>query len=462
MQRFTYIALFSCIVLLFAATGCSDDEPVSPVNGGSNGDGSLGKSGSSYLVEYGSEKQLQKGVQAVGGVIDDSFSQINVASVSGLTDTDAQVLEGMPGIQSVTRDDAVQWVPTLQQALGFTTQTVSSVTPQSNPANATLFGLQWGLQTINAPAAWTITKGSSEVRVGVLDTGISPDHVDLAGKYDLSKSINLSPSNPGDPSDYQDRHFHGTHVSGTISTNNIGVAGVAPDVTLVGVKVLGDDGSAPFANILAGMMYATDVADCDIINLSLGGYGPRAKWGRFISMVYKAVNYCNANGVLVVMAAGNDGIDLDHNGPFVTLPAEAGAGMAISATGPTFGNDPTGMACYTNYGTSAISIAAPGGNFDCANSSLNAIGDLVISCFAPYIAQQIGAPNPTAMYVWAAGTSMAAPHAAGAAALVETAKGNSNPGYLRARMQNTAMALGAPGADPYYGKGHLDVGAAVQ
>lgn len=462
MQRFTYTALLSCFVLLFAMTGCSDEEPVSPVGGDSNGDGTLGKTSATYLVEFGSNKQLQNSVQKVGGVIDEIFSQINVASVSGITDADAQVLEGMPGIQSVTRDDAVQWVPTLQQALGFNSQAVSSVTPQSNPANAALFGLQWGLQTINAQSAWSVTTGSSEVRVGVLDTGISPDHVDLAGKYDLSKSINLSPSNPGNPADYQDRHFHGTHVSGTISTNNIGVAGVAPAVTLVGVKVLGDNGSAPFANILAGMMYAVDVADCDIINLSLGGYGERAKWGRFISMVYKAVNYANSNGVLVVMSAGNSGIDLDHNGPYVTLPAEAGAGMAISATGPVFGSNPTGMACYTNYGTSAISIAAPGGNFDCANSSLNAIGDLVISCFAPYIAQQLGLPNPTARYVWAAGTSMAAPHVSGAAALVETAKGNSNPGYLRARMQNTAIDLGAPGADPYYGKGHLDVGAAVQ
>lgn len=462
MNSFTYRIVAFCTIVLLAAAGCSEPEATAPLDQANNGDGSLGKPAGHFLVEYANEKQMEKAVQQVGGSLDRVFDQIGVAQVSGINDQDAQALSSKPGIQHVTRDVEIQWVPSLQQMMSGSYLTATSLVPQSNPASAAYFGLQWGMQAIMAPSAWSITQSSSDVRVGILDSGISPDHVDLAGKYDLSKSRNFSISNPGDPADYQDRHGHGTHVSGIVSSNNVGVAGVAPNATLVGVKVLGDQGFAPFANVLAGIMYAADEGDCDIINLSLGGYGPRQASGRFISMVYRAMNYANSQGVLVVCAAGNDAMDMDHNKNIVVLPAEAGAGMVVSATGPTFGQTPDGVACYTNYGTSAISVAAPGGNFDCANSSLNALGDLVLSCFSPYVANQLGHPNPTAAYYWAAGTSMAAPHVAGVAALTESAKGNSNPGYLKARLQNTADDLGAAGADPYYGKGRVNAYNAVQ
>ncbi|MCB2204997.1 S8 family serine peptidase [bacterium] len=457
MKRFTYTGIGLCLVLLVGLSACSENEPIAPV-GQSNEQGTLKKVTDNYLVEYANDSKLQKAVSQVGGTIVDILDPIKVAIVTGLADGDAAALESMSGIQSVTRDQIEKWVPSLAEATKGIPQSISNPVASGDPWNAAFYGDQWGLVQIDAMSAWNVTTGSSDIRVGVLDTGGSPDHQDLAGKYDLAACRNFSPSNPGNPADWQDRHFHGTHVAGTISTNNIGVAGVAPDVTLVAVKVLGDDGSAPFANILQGIMYAVDEADVDIINMSLGGFGPKAQFGRFISMIYKAVNYANSHGVLVVCSAGNESMDMDHNGNWVVVPAEAGAGMVVSATGPLGQMDFDQPSCYTNYGNSAISVAAPGGNFDCATPAWLDYHDGVVSCLAPYVAPG----NGTNWYTWAAGTSMAAPHVSGVAALVEDAKGNSNPGYIQARLQNTADDLGAPGNDPYYGKGRVNAASAVQ
>jgi subtilisin family serine protease len=455
MKRFTYTGLALCFVLVLGLSGCSEDEPGGPL-GQNETSGSLKKTSDKYLVEYSNEAQMVKSVSTVGGMVVDIMDPIKVAIVTGLSDDAAEKLETLQGVQFVTRDEVKKWVPTYQEAIIGAKQNFTNPTPSGAPMDAGLYGLQWGLQAIDAPGAWNVTTGSSEIRVGILDTGGSPEHVDLVGKYDLSKCINFSISNPGDPSDWQDRHFHGTHVAGTISTNNIGVAGVAPDVTLIAVKVLGDNGSGSFEDIIRGIIYAADEADCDIINMSLGGYGPRQASGRFLSMIYRAMNYAKSQGALVVCSAGNSSMDMDHNQNIVVVPAEAGSGMAVSATGPLNQQNFDTFACYSNYGNSAISVAAPGGNGDCVNGGFLTPLDGVLSCLAPYVA------GSNAAYAFAAGTSMAAPHVAGVAALVMDAKGNSNPGYVKSRLQNTADDLGAPGNDPYYGKGRINAAAAVQ
>ena len=100
------------------------------------------------------------------------------------------------------------------------------------------------------------------------------------------------------------------------------------------MKVLNDDGYGYFAWIIEGIIYATDVTHVNVINMSLGGIGTRAHEGRFLGMLTKTLNYARSKGVLVVCAAGNAGMDLDHNGNIVVIPAESGSAMAISATGP--------------------------------------------------------------------------------------------------------------------------------
>lgn len=460
----THHVLRTSIALIFLCMiGCSDPEPSGPITSDSDGpSGMMQKSVSHYLVEYsGSEAQLATAVQAVGGSVDALYASIRAAKVSGIGSAQATQLRNAAGIRFVTEDVEIDWIPGFTMTMSTPFTNTGTATTAGHPTNAQNWIRQWWLHRIQAADAWTVTMGSEEIRVGVLDSGISPTHVELVGKYDLSASINLSPANPSDPSDYIDRHGHGTWVSGIISSNNITLAGVAPEVTLVGIKVLGDDGHSPWSNIIAGILYAVDVAECDIINLSLGGFASPVKNGRLVAMMQRAVNHARGKGAIVVASAGNAQTDLDHNGASVYYPAQAAGCMAISATGPFKQTNFDGFACYSNYGRSAISVAAPGGNLNCATGGWYFL-DFIGSCFAPYIAVQRGYSNPNSWYTKGAGTSASAPLVSGVAALVMAAKGKSSPGYLQARIEQTADDLGTPGTDPYYGKGRLNAYRAVK
>ena len=448
-------------VCILALMSCSEENTTSPVrNGDDVTNAGLQKQAAHFLVEYsGNKNRAEAAVRAAGGAVEKVLDPIGVIKATGLTDQEAAALRSKPGIQHVTRDVSIQWLPTSVAATVAPLQAIGAVHTSTQPADAAWYFKQWALPVIHAPEAWAVTTGNNEVRVGVLDTGISPTHIDLQGKYDLMKSINLSPSNPDDPVDYIDRRGHGTWVSGIISTNNITIAGVAPDITMVGVKVLGDNGHAPWANVIDGILYAVDNAECDILNLSLGGRVVKAQNGRLIALLQRTINYARNKGALIICAAGNGRIDLDHDGNEITMPAEAAGAMAISATGQIKGTMPDAVAGYTNYGRSVINIAAPGGN----GPLMGAIHtDRIISCFAPARAAALGLPNPDNWYTWGLGTSASAPHVSGAAALVQSKTGNSNPGFIKTRLQNSADDCGAPGVDPYYGKGRLNVGNAVQ
>src|SRR5262249_27817869 len=121
------------------------------------------------------------------------------------------------------------------------------------------------------------------VKVAVLDTGICAHHQDLVGKVNAALSTsfvtelaacdnNANPACPGCPS-WEDRNFHGTHVGGIISSNNLGTASVAPNVQLIAVKVLACNGSGPFSAVINGIIYAAN-AGADVINMSLGAFIP--------------------------------------------------------------------------------------------------------------------------------------------------------------------------------------------
>lgn len=441
-------------VCMLALISCSEENATSPVQNGDNVTTTgLQKQASRYLIEYtGKIDRAKAYVRALGGVIEDEFRQVDLLSVSGLNDQAAAQLLNKPGITSYTRDSYEQYVPS-SSSLGSVCISAASgaANPTGDPfsAPAYLAGQQWGLDAINAPAAWQITTGNSDVRVGVLDSGIRPDHPDLKDRYDLTKSRNFSTSSPNDPNAYIDYLGHGTFVSGIISTNNIEVAGVAPDITMVGIKILSNQGSGYQANVIAGILYAADQGACDIINLSIGSYFTKRQNGRYLSRIQRAVNYARSKGVLVVCSAGNASIDLDHNGPLMVGPGQTAGAMMISATAPQNGVNPDTPAKYTNYGRSAINIAAPGGAGPRYGGAAN-YTDCIRSCWPPDT------------YAWWIGTSFSAPHVAGAAALVESKTGNSNPGFLKARLQNSADDCGAPGVDPYFGKGRLNAGNALQ
>src|SRR4030042_826973 len=203
--------------------------------------------------------------------------------------------------------------------------------------NDSYYGSQWGMGKVLAPQAWDITRGSSSIRIAILDTGIDLEHPDLASK--IVSSINFTPSPPADANG----HSHGTHVAGiaaAITNNAMGVAGLGRNSSLMNVKVLGDDGYGYYSWIAQGIIWAADNG-AQVINLSLGG-------STASSTLENAVNYAWNKGAVVVAAAGNDG------STSAFYPAYY---AHCTAVGATDSND--NITSWSNYGSWG-DVAAPG------------------------------------------------------------------------------------------------------
>ena len=354
-------------------------------------------------------------------------------------------------------------------------------TPRATDQSATdepLYPYQWDKQAQDVPSAHEVTRGEG-TRVTIIDTGIGAGHPDLrhAVNHDLSR--NFTDDDYGAPGPYGG--YHGTHVSGIVAANDrneTGTVGTAPGTELVDCRVFSPEALASFADIVAAMVYSAEI-EADAANLSIGAYPvERQALGEFYGKVLnRATTYANSQGTLLVVSAGNDSADLQHDGNLISLPNEAANVMSISATGPIgfmWGDDGlrdafTSPAFYTNYGTNAINVSAPGGDAD-----LSAIGtgvdwyyDLVLSTTAEIVETTNGKGNGKGRtettveydYGWAAGTSMAAPQVVGAAALVKSVAPDLNANDVRDRLQTTARDVGDKA---YHGHGFLDPNAAVR
>lgn len=356
----------------------------------------------------------------------------------------------------------------------------------------TFWNLQWAPRAIEAPAAWNLGYTGAGVRVAVIDGGVYAQHADLNARIDHARSRNFtSPSgptaggctnNPGNWSCDTGTFWHGTHVSGIIAArgdNNLGTVGIAPDATIVALKAL-HNGSGSFGWVIAAMLYAADeggpngVGPADIINMSLGADVPRGgrEVAELTSMLNRAVNYATARGSLVVVAAGNDGYDMDKTRNLITVPAESGNAIAVSATAPigyflgnTYAAIPTS---YTNYGNSLVWVSGPGGDTALPGNAVCSVPRLptgVINQFCWVLdlvfAPSRGAAASTTTYSWAGGTSMAAPAAAGVAALIKQRFPNATPAQLKTKLAQSATDEGKKGQDPFHGHGFVNALRAV-
>ncbi len=313
--------------------------------------------------------------------------------------------------------------------------------------NDTRFGEQWDLSDpvggINMPSAWDVATGSGVI-VAVVDTGITP-HSDLAGQtiggYDFiadaaeARDKDGRDANPNDEGDWHGMFdcgffggsskssWHGTHVAGTIAavTNNAkGVAGIAYNAKVEPIRVLGRCGGS-LADITDAMIWAAGGSvpgvpanphPAKVVNLSLGGGGTCS------TTEQAAIDSVRAHGAVMVVAAGNDGSDVAQ-----TSPASCPGVIAVAATTKS-----GSLASYSNYG-SLIDVSAPGGD------GSHGAGDILSTLNAGSNTQGAEA------YAYYAGTSMAAPHVAGLAALMFSKNPSLTPDQVESVMKANARPL---------------------
>ena len=287
--------------------------------------------------------------------------------------------------------------------------------------NDSYWSYQWDMRIIDADVAWQTQTGDPSVIVAVVDTGVNYNHPDLAPR--VTKGYDYA----YDDEDPMDGNGHGTHVAGTVGAtinNNRGVAGLA-QVEIYAVKVLDDTGSGFISDVANGIMDAAAYG-ADVINLSLGCYCPS-------QTLEEAINDANEEGALVVAAAGND------NTGAILYPAGYGGAVSVSATDL---ND--AFTTYSNYG-STIELSAPGGD----------------SVGGPYWETYVLSTWKNNNYVFSIGTSMAAPHISGVAALVKSEYPSLTNNQIREHLWNTSDDLGTSGWDKFFGYGRVNALTAI-
>ncbi len=291
-----------------------------------------------------------------------------------------------------------------------------------SPPNDPDYTKQWNFRSINVEAAWADTQGEG-ITVAVIDTGVSPvpdlEQTNIVEGYDF---VNQQ-------KEALDDHGHGTHVAGTIAqstNNNMGVAGIAYKANIMPLKVLAAAGGGTVADIAEAIRYAADHG-ADVINMSLGGGGDS-------KLLSDAIAYAHSKDVVIVAAAGNAGTNS------ASYPARYDQVIAVSALDSAGAKAP-----YSNYGA-GVTISAPGGS-----TAAGEDGGILQNTIDP----QTGDSTFRAFQ----GTSMAAPHVAGVAALVK-ASGIDDPDQVTKILYESSRKLENDELN-YFGSGQLDAAAAV-
>jgi subtilisin family serine protease len=376
------------------------------------------------------------------------------------------VVHEMPGVdvavvrgseKAVRKSKRVKdYAPDIEIQLDEPIEEPKSLSSEASPADEPLYPLQWDKQIQKIPGVHEITQGEG-TRVSIIDAGIPESHPDFQESLNTELSRDFTGTGTHEP---QGPQYHGTHVGGIVAAddNGVGVVGSAPKTDLVDCRVFPALGEgASFADILAAIVYSVNI-NSDVANLSLGAYPiPRQGLGSFYGKVLNStMTYANKEGTLLVIAAGNDAADLQHDKNLISLPNEGAQGVSVSATtsigfrSDNLQNPGYAPATYTNYGTNAITIGAPGGDIP----SGGGVPDLVLNAFPAEAGEYLfGEP---VQYAYLAGTSMAAPQVAGAAALVKSENPQYNANQVESALKRTADV--PEGYDKtYYGSGFLNI-----
>jgi subtilisin family serine protease len=454
---------------------------------------------SDFVVLYkdvGASADAKAAITQAGGSVVSENTKLGYAVVKSANPRFASTIDASPAVLGAARNrviGAVQpQVRTQAQDVERLTAERASLRGTAGTADAAatpraaaavtpepLADRQWDMRQIGATPAgsYAANPGRKGVLVGVIDTGIDGTHPDISPNFNATLSRNFvtdirSIDGPCehrgciDPPN-EDDNGHGTHVASTIASpiNGLGIAGVAPNVTLVNLRAGQDSGYFFLQATLAALTYAGDIG-VDVVNMSFftdpwlfnclnnPADSPAEQTEQRVirEATQRALNYATRHGVLPVAAEGNEATDLnnpttddtspdfppgtsyhrDVDNSCIIVPTESNGVVVVSATGPS-----TRKAYYSNYGTEQTDVAAPGGDaYDSPDNTLD-VRNLVLAAYPRSLARANGDLNPDgtpntpfvvrdcksgtttcAYYQYLQGTSMAAPHAVGVAALV--------------------------------------------
>lgn len=354
------------------------------------------------------------------------------------TDAVAAKIATLPGVARVARDLKVK-----ATAWPVTTQT----------PNDAGYDQLWGIADMHVESAWVHTRGAG-VTVAVIDTGIKAAHPDLAGAsfangYDVVTGMALPESQKAywPESSYLP---HGTHVAGTIAAvanNEMGIAGVAPEATLMPVRVLSSDGGGTIADVSYGIEWAA-THGADVINLSIGGTFYASEYEVLMSVMGPAIDAAIDGGTVIVAASGNDGIDEEDAGA-TTWPADHPRVIRVGAHGAESFVDEDDLDGDGNT-TETLSSRSVAGFSNAADTvTITAPGVSILSTEA----------NSGWYEKWN-GTSMATPHVAGLVALIRAQRPSLTPAKVKALIASTADDSDGIGGSMGYTAGRDDASGA--
>jgi subtilisin family serine protease len=451
-----------------------------------------------YVVLYNSNavpSNAATSIQKAGGTLVYSYNPIGVAIASSTSSSFRANMLKNSGVANASGTS------------GFATQlTDDSFTgaAAADPFDAllnfpatdsdSLSGLQWDMAQIHTPEAHAITGGSPSVLVGDIDTGVDFNHPDLRANLDVADSTNCVSGAPVPGTAAQDDNGHGTHTAGTIAaaSNGFGIVGVAPNVRLAAIKA-GDASGFFFPEAVVCAFMWAGTHHVDVTNNSYfadpwlfnckNDPTQRAIW----TAERRAIQFAEQQGVTVVSADGNQFEDIAHPTQDMTspdnttpvtravhndcaiVPVDVPGVIGVSADGNAQ-QDPSGYlkSFYSSFGVGVTNVVAPGGDSVFGHTAAAPNGR-VLSTYPPYtpcarkVTESTGDPlEPTAVYCYLQGTSMASPHVAGVAALIVSQYGRMSPSRVTAILDSTADAQPCPsrlpaGYDTFLGLDDLKV-----